>query len=94
MIYTEPEKAGEISGDEPDESRGSKAPRQQIHLVENTPHFQPGESLKAMVYFEDGDLHTLTKTQKSTLVTAVSAVRDLPHVTLRSTQLTADLAAR
>jgi hypothetical protein len=53
------------------------------------PHFQPSEGLKAMVYFEDGDLRTLTKNEKSTLVRAVSAVRDLPHVTILSTRLAA-----
>lgn len=46
------------------------------------PNFQPSESLKAMVYFEDGDLHTLTQPEKTTLVKAVSLVRDLPVVTL------------
>jgi hypothetical protein len=48
------------------------------------PNFQPGESLKALVYFKDGDLETLSVAEKSTLVEAVSAVRDLPDVTLRS----------
>ena len=51
------------------------------------PNFQPSESLKALVYFNDGDLHTLTKAEKRTLVDAVGAVRDLPDVTLRSTSL-------
>lgn len=46
------------------------------------PNFQPSEGLKAMVYFEDGDLHTLTLAEKTTLVEAVSLVRDLPVVTL------------
>ena len=48
------------------------------------PNFQPSESLKALVYFNDGDLNTLTPTEKSTLVDAVKAVRDLPDVTLCS----------
>lgn len=51
------------------------------------PNFQPSESLKALVYFNDGDLHTLTKAEKKTLVDAVKAVRDLPEVTLRSISL-------
>jgi Nucleotidyl transferase AbiEii toxin, Type IV TA system len=46
------------------------------------PNFQPSESLKAMVYFDDGDLQTLTQAEKTTLVNAVSRVRDLPVVTL------------
>jgi hypothetical protein len=51
------------------------------------PNFQPSESLKALVYFNDGDLKTLTAAEKNTLVDAVSAVRDLPHVALRSSSL-------
>lgn len=46
------------------------------------PNFQPGESLKAMVYFEDGDLRTLTIEEKRSLVTAASQVRDLPGIEL------------
>ena len=51
------------------------------------PNFQPSESLKALVYFEDGDLKTLTLAEKTTLVNAVKAVKDLPDVALRSTSL-------
>lgn len=51
------------------------------------PSFQPSESLKALVYFADGDLGTLTKDEKSTLVQTVSAVRELPPVALRSLKL-------
>ena len=51
------------------------------------PNFQPSESLKALVYFNDGDLKTLTTDEKSTLVEAVKAVRDLPDVALRSKSL-------
>ena len=50
-------------------------------------NFQPSESLKAMVYFEDGDLRTLTKEEKVILVNAVSAVRELPRVALLSGRL-------
>jgi hypothetical protein len=49
------------------------------------PNFQPSESLKALVYFSDGDLNTLSTSEKNTLVDAVKAVRDLPDVTLLST---------
>lgn len=52
--------------------------------------FQPSESLKAMVYFEGGDLNTLTQKEKNSIVRAVSAVRDLPRVSIVSRQLTAD----
>lgn len=50
-------------------------------------NFQPSESLKALVYFNDGDLQTLTAAEKTTLVDAVKTVRDLPEVVLRSTCL-------
>ncbi|MBV5298188.1 MAG: nucleotidyl transferase AbiEii/AbiGii toxin family protein [Rhodoferax sp.] len=52
-------------------------------------NFQPSESLKAMVYFEDGDLRTLTKSERACLVNAASAVRDLPPVEILTRQLTA-----
>jgi hypothetical protein len=51
--------------------------------------FQPSESLKAMVFFRDGDLRTLSEDDKNTLVNAVSAVRDLPVVAILSKQLSA-----
>jgi hypothetical protein len=52
-------------------------------------NFQPSESLKAMVYFEDGDLRTLTKSERTCLVKATSEVRDLPRVDVLAQQLTA-----
>jgi hypothetical protein len=52
-------------------------------------NFQPSESLKDMVYFEDGDLHTLTQSEKACLVKAASEVRDLPAVAILARQLTA-----
>lgn len=51
--------------------------------------FQPSESLKAMVYFKGGDLHTLSQNEKNRIVEAVSAVRDLPEMPIRSHELTA-----
>jgi len=56
------------------------------------PVFQPSESLKALAYFNDGDLKTLTASERDTLVHATLAVRDLPQVALRSTSLTVDMA--
>jgi len=44
--------------------------------------FQPSESLKAMIYFEGGDLHLLTPETKETLVKAVSGIRKLPQIEL------------
>ncbi|MDY7576134.1 nucleotidyl transferase AbiEii/AbiGii toxin family protein [Actimicrobium sp. CCI2.3] len=49
--------------------------------------FQPSESLKAMVYFQGGDLDQLTSDEKKTLINAASNVRDLPDVTITSRQL-------
>jgi hypothetical protein len=52
------------------------------------PNFQPSESLKAMVYFQDGDLHTISQADKNILIKAASAVRDLPQVEVISASLT------
>lgn len=46
--------------------------------------FQPGEALKALVYFEGGDLQALSLDDRQTLIQAVSAVRDLPAVGIAS----------
>lgn len=46
--------------------------------------FQPSEGLKAMVYFEGGDLHTLSSAEQQTLIQAASAVRDLPSASIAS----------
>lgn len=54
------------------------------------PNFQPSESLKALVYFGDGDLKSLTAAEKNTLVNAVKAVRDLPEVAILSKELAGD----
>jgi hypothetical protein len=53
------------------------------------PNFQPSESLKAMVYFEGGDLQTLSQDEREALVAAVSAVRDLPPVAIVARSLSA-----
>lgn len=52
--------------------------------------FQPSESLKAMTWFEGGDLETLTATGQAALIRAAGSVRDLPIVSLLSSRLTAD----
>ena len=51
------------------------------------PNFQPSESLKALVYFADGDLGALEGTAKTMLIESVSAVRTLPPVKILSRQL-------
>jgi len=48
------------------------------------PNFQPSESLKALVYFNDGDLQTLSSSEKNTLIEAVKRVAGLPEVARRS----------
>ena len=53
-------------------------------------NFQPSESLKALVYFKDGDLSTLTDAEKNALVAAANAVKALPEVFLQSSRLTVD----
>ena len=52
--------------------------------------FQPSESLKALVYFEGGDLHVLSREDRETLIKAASTVRDLPSVRLAARCLSAN----
>lgn len=52
------------------------------------PAFQPSESLKALVYFEGGDLSSLTETTRHMLIHEATAVRDLPGVQVVNKQLT------
>lgn len=49
--------------------------------------FQPSEALTAMVYFEGGDLHSLSRDDQEALVKAVSVVRNLPLVAVASRTL-------
>jgi hypothetical protein len=55
-------------------------------------HFQPGESLRALVYLQDGDLPTLPAADKAVLIDAMSKVRELPKVIRRSQQLGVEMA--
>lgn len=43
-------------------------------------NFQPNESLKALVYFQGGDLDSLPRPEREALIKAVKAVRKLPTV--------------
>lgn len=52
------------------------------------PAFQPSECLKALVYFEGGDLNSLAESTKHLLIHAASAVGDLPGVPVVDKQLT------
>lgn len=63
-------------------SRGLAAARAMYGLA-----FQPSESLKAMVYFEGGDLNILSAEDKETLVNAGRRVRDLPNVQIAARRL-------
>jgi len=49
--------------------------------------FQPAAALKALVYFEGGDLASLPGADRNTLIGAASAVGPLPVVKLRSKSL-------
>ena len=49
--------------------------------------FQPSESLKALVYFEGGDLHRLTDEDRALLIETASSVRGLPTVQIRGSAL-------
>ncbi len=51
------------------------------------PTFQPSESLRALSFFGDGDLHTLIDGDKRTLVKAASEIRDLPEAKLVGSRL-------
>lgn len=46
--------------------------------------FQPSESLKALIYFEGGDLDTLSGFERAILVSAVKKVKKIPFCTIRS----------
>lgn len=46
--------------------------------------FQPSESLKALVYFEGGDLDALAEDERKVLVSAVNAVKKIPPSSIRS----------
>jgi hypothetical protein len=49
--------------------------------------FQPNESLKALAYFEGGDLHRLTSDERRLLIQAAASVRALPDVEIQADAL-------
>lgn len=51
------------------------------------PNFQPGEALKALVYFVDGDLPMLDAQDQTLLARASSQIGDLPHPLIASPML-------
>lgn len=52
--------------------------------------FQPSESLRALVFFQDGDLASLGDSDKAILVNAAKAVRELPEARILSRRLGAE----
>lgn len=56
--------------------------------------FQPSAALKALVYFEGGDLASLPGADRNTLIGAASVVGPLPVVKLRSKSLAIPIGAR
>lgn len=50
--------------------------------------FAPAEALKALVYFKGGDLDTLTRHERNTLVAAATRTRSLPLVPIVARTLT------
>ena len=51
-------------------------------------NFQPAEAMKALVYFEGGDLRELSTEERRMLIHAVDAVRELPPVAILNKSLT------
>jgi hypothetical protein len=47
------------------------------------PTFPPSESLRALVYFEEGDMALLNYADREVLTKAAAAVRELPPVTVK-----------
>jgi len=53
------------------------------------PQFQPSELLKALTYFEGGDLDQLTRIEREMLARAASSVETIPEMRRESNQLSA-----
>jgi hypothetical protein len=54
-----------------------------------SPAFQPSESLKALTYFEGGDLQEVSSPERETLIQAVRKVGKLPVVSILDRKLSA-----
>lgn len=65
-----------------DLSRGLAGARSLYGMV-----FQPSEGLKALAYFEGGDLHRLTSDERRLLIQAAASVRTLPKIAIQSHSL-------
>ena len=55
--------------------------------------FQPSECLKALTYFEGGDLNSLSHDLREALISGASAARDLPRATVVATRLALSLTS-
>jgi hypothetical protein len=53
--------------------------------------FQPSESLKALAYFEEGDLATLSSQEKQALIAAAKGIKKLPSASILDKKLTASV---
>ena len=52
--------------------------------------FQPNEALKALTYFEGGDMHLLTNEAREILMSEAERVTEIPQVPLQSARLSLD----
>ncbi|WP_438749313.1 nucleotidyl transferase AbiEii/AbiGii toxin family protein [Pararhizobium sp. O133] len=52
--------------------------------------YQPSESLKAMTYFEGGDLRNVSQQERAVLIEAVKSVRTIPDVEILDHRLSID----
>lgn len=57
------------------------------------PAFQPSECLKALVYFEGGDLNVLTPDVRDSLIASVKDVDDIPQISVLDRHLTVQSAS-
>ena len=55
--------------------------------------FQPAAALKALVYFEDGDLAAVSRADRGVLIAAASATGELPPARVRSKHLAIPIGA-
>ncbi len=55
--------------------------------------FQPSESLKALTYFEGGDLHVLSQEERAFLIRRASAARDVADIAIVSSRLSSTVSS-
>jgi len=52
--------------------------------------YQPSESLKAMTYFEGGDLRNVSQQERAVLIEAAKSVRTIPDIEIVDRRLSID----